>query len=346
VLPATEAGIEEVIKVANWMSSNGFDINRSCGYHVHIDCSDLSVAECAAVAFRYSARRTEFNAILPPSRHSAHWCNPLSGSGLDKVRRAVTGSEERWDSGERYTACNLAHVNGRGRRIEFRQHSGTLNASKIVGWYRLLCDFIAETVRLMRAEQAPVAAPVAAPVVAPVAAAPIVRRQRRRTSAQTRSEVVAVVPGATRIPVIEEGTDYDRFLRCIEARGVATQEDARSFGWDVTRLRVTAHWLRRNGASLVTTERNGELAYVGVDGARTREAIFVNQAQIRRRVETSVQTVVEAPAPVMPVTRSAPQTITNRDALIASLSNAPILQGASNETQAWYRQRREDFASL
>lgn len=346
VLPANQAGIDEATRIAKWLSSNGFDINQTCGYHIHLDASDMTVAEAAAVAFRYNARREEFNMVLPRSRHSSRWCVPLSGEAMDKVRRAMGNGNEHWTYGERYVAVNLHHLEKpqRKRHIEFRQHSGTLNADKIIGWYKLLCDFVAETLRLVREEAA---ASNQTATIPPAPVQPIIRRQRVARG-QTRSRVVATA--APRVPRIEPGTDYDRFLTRLEQNGVITTEDAREFGWVTgqgnnidSRLRVTAHWLRRNGAALVTTERNGELAYVGRDGARTRAEIFVNPVQVRQRVEVARDTSVAAPAPIMPVPA---RNVVDRNDLMAKLAAAPILQGASLETQAWYRQRREDFASL
>lgn len=346
-----QRGIDEVRKVANWLTNAGFDINTSHGYHIHLDASDMTSFEAAAISYRYNARRAEFNAILPRSRHENQYCGELRDHELDKVRNTVVNLDrhEEWSSGERFTAVNLQHIakDGSERRIEFRQHSGTLNADKIVGWYMLLCDFVEETLRIIRQPtEAGIAATMArvetTQAVAAVAAEPIVRAQRTRRGA-TRSVVIGT---RREMPVIDAGTDYAYFLDCIAERGVVTQADAAARSWDSTRLRVTAHWLRRNGAALVTTDRNGELAYVGQNGARTREAIFTNAAQIRQRIEVAAP--APAPAPRLnifdaPVQRRPAQVQT---ALLERLENADILQNVSPETQLWYRRRREDFASL
>lgn len=337
-LPGNEASFEQVRKVVEWMSAQGFDVNRSCGFHVHINTKDLTVAEQAAVSYRYHLNRDAINAVLPPSRHSGSYCAALGSREVSKVRSALVDHNATtiWSHDERRVAVNLEHATKgmSGRRIEFRQHSGTLNYGKIFGWYRMLCDFIEVTVALHRAG---VTAPAPQPVV-PVSGSTHVARLRRADQ-RTYSLRVATTPAGT-VPYIEPGSDYDKFLQAIEQDGVVTQQHGRTFGWPETRLRVTAHWLRRRGAALVTTERNGELAYVARNGVRDRAAMFVNEGEVRERlpvgavppVERTVRQMTAASPAVAPVDR-------------VSVLSAPFEQGLSAETLTWYRQRREDFGN-
>jgi hypothetical protein len=338
-LPGTQASLDEVTKVCNWLESNGYDVDVSCGYHVHIDAGDLTSYECAAIALRYHHCQVDINGILPPSRRGGQWAQNLTGSSLNKILTTITSGErsQRWDSRERYVSVNLQHVaNGRSsRRIEFRQHSGTVNASKVIGWYKFLCDFVAETLRLL-------AEIGGGAVTTPTNAPTIIRQQtRRRSGART----VSIVTGTTmspQVPLIDPNTDYDCFLRTIEQNGVITTDDARTFGWmdggtnsTNSRLRVTAHWLRRHGAELLTTQRNGELAYVGVNGARTRAQIFTAPAQIRQRV-----TVSGAPNAAAAV----PTTTRQRD-LLHKLSTTDVMSGLSTETARWFSDRMIEIAA-
>jgi hypothetical protein len=335
-LPGTEASLAEVTKVANWLLANGYDVDRTCGYHVHLDAADLSSYEAAAIAVRYHHCRREIDLIMPPSRRiggsNARWAQHITGPELSKVVRVLDSGDRtaHWSSGERYSAVNLQHMANarRDRRIEFRQHSGTLEISKILGWYKFLCAFVAETLRLLTdIGAAAVTTPISGGLTtsSPV----LVRRQSSRRPARTRTVVVGTTP-APRIPVILPGTDYDRFLQRLENNGVVTTDDAREFGWmsggtnaTNSRLRVTAHWLRRNGAELLTTQRNGELAYVGRNGARRRSELFTAPAQIRQRVTSTA-------------TRSTPATAD----LHVKLETTPLLQGMDPETVAWFNQRK------
>lgn len=328
-LVPTDANIDQVRKVANWLLANGFDVNKSMGLHIHVDASDMSPSEAAAVALRYHHRQAEIDAILAPSRRGAFYADRLYGSSLDKVERAANGRRAIWTHAERRVSVNLEHMHkgASARRIEFRQHHGTVDADKILGWHRFLCEFVAETLRLIRGNGS-------APSVVdtPSSAQPIVRTQRRRRG-QTRSVVVGTT-GVARVLRIDAGTDYDLFLQAIEGNGVVTLQDGRGFGWPETRLRVTAHWLRRHGAALVTTYRNGELAYVGANGATTRAAIFSQPAQIRQRVSVSASA-----APVLVASPAIPT------ATLAMVAAAPLLQNMSDQTKAWYESRRAAIAT-
>jgi hypothetical protein len=103
---------------------------------------------------------------------------------------------------------------------------------------------------------------------------------------------------------------------------------------------VTAHWLRRNGAELITTQRNGELAYVARGQADTLAAIFTAPAQIRRRVEVSSV----AAQPVAAAPQAAPSATPLPGDLMNLLATREVLAGASDDVQAWYAARRRDLA--
>ena len=140
---------------------------------------------------------------MPESRRNSRWCNALQGGAYNKVVQAVgdKNSAEAWGHGERYAHVNLQHMHASRdkRRIEVRHHSGSLNADKIIGWYKFLCEFVAETLKIVRAHNAAPAVQVAAPIVQVVA--PIVRSQRRTRAASTVSRVVGVCPAAVRGPI-------------------------------------------------------------------------------------------------------------------------------------------------
>jgi hypothetical protein len=352
----TQANFDILKKACTYLNEKGYDVNATCGLHVHIDGADLSIIESAAISYRYQKCWDEIIRILPRSRHANNFCRQLTdhcpmtgGSYQDKVERTIRNASTvaRWSDRERYVAVNLQHAaKARGsRRIEFRHHSGTVNYEKAVGWYTLMCDFMAETLRIVREHNGQSVVPVATSNQ-PTA---VVRRQRRRGGATT-STVVAMAPA--RVPYIEPGSDYDQFLQRLLQNGVITTDDAREFGWVVagrsddqnSRLRVTAHWLRRNGAALVTTHRNGELAYVPANGATTMVGVFANPRQVRRRLPVASNPDQMAFTPGTTVTAQQSTTAcANADELLAKLAAAPLLQGVTPETVAWYESRKAAF---
>ena len=313
-LPGTENSIALVRAVATALEGTGYRVNRSCGLHIHLDASDLSRRECAVVAWRYSLLQDSLKTILPRSRWDGTniYAQFASSSALTKITAAAQdpNTAAYWTHGERYVAVNLEHVHKSRseRRIEFRQAAGTVNAAKIIGWYKFLCEFVAETVRLVR-QPAPTVSQGADPVVTSV------------TTQETR-------PAA--VPPLRAGTDNYRFISALEQFGIVTQADARSFGWVDTRLRVTAHALRRLGANIVVVNHNGEGAYVVVGryGSPTNRAeIFTLPATVRR--------VRRAPGAAPVGTHIDVQAI---------LRAAPLEQGLSDSTKAWIDQRRAVLA--
>ena len=312
-LPGTDEGIEAVCKVAGYLEGANYKVDRSCGLHVHLDAADLSRHECAVIAWRYSLLQDSLKQVLPRSRWdgSNGYASFASSSSLTKITAAASNPQTAayWTHGERYTAVNLEHAHKARseRRIEFRQAGGTVNADKIIGWYRFLCEFVAETVRLVRAP-----APQAETGVASVTSV---------TTHETRPASV---------PPLRAGTDNYKFITTLETNGIITQNDARQFGWPDTRLRVVAHALRRLGANIVVINYNGEGAYV-VPGqaffSSPRHTIFTQPAIVRR--------VRRAPA-------AAPLG-TSFD-LEAVVRVAPLEQGLSDSTKAWLASRRETLA--
>jgi hypothetical protein len=352
VLPGTVEGIERAKKVARFFDGNGYKVNVSCGYHLNIDASDLTTQECAAIALRYNLHANELKTFLPRSRHAGTYTKFVAPgqAGWDKILRAALAprSTEAWGHGERYTAVNLEHIhNGNTtKRIEFRQAAGTLNCEKIAGWYVAICDFIAETVKLVREHNA-TPAPVA---VRPTnATRPTVGRYGRSS---TVSETVSSLP--PRVPAIIAGTDAERFLARLCSRRIITTPDAREFGWVTgqgnnidSRLRVTAHALRRLGANLNTITYAGELAYtvVGFEnisttlGAITLEQIFTLPVSVRSRRVNDARNIE-----VAPVAEAPPPAAVRRQPLDQVLRSTPFTQGFSEVAVRWIDSRKSIFA--
>ena len=138
-----EEGIEEAMAVAEALSDAGATVNRSCGFHVHFDASDLTVNDVKTIVRRYADHETEIDAIMPPSRRGSNntYCRSLSGIPFERFMRSFNITELASVMGSRYYKVNLMSFQRHGT-IEFRQHSGTINANKIANWVRFLGQFI------------------------------------------------------------------------------------------------------------------------------------------------------------------------------------------------------------
>ena len=138
-----EDGIAEAMTVAEALSDAGATVNRTCGFHVHFDASDLSVADVKTILRRYADHEAEIDAIMPPSRRGRAntFCNTLARISFPRMMQAESITEMAGIMGSRYYKVNLEAFLRHGT-IEFRQHSGTVNARKIANWVRFLGQFI------------------------------------------------------------------------------------------------------------------------------------------------------------------------------------------------------------
>lgn len=154
-----DAGLAEAEVVARALDDAGASVNVSCGLHVHFDAADLSAADIKAIVRRYAAHEAEIDAFMPRSRrgNANQYCRSLAGLMNDRFECARTIQELISHQGSRYFKVNLQSFQRHGT-IEFRQHSGTINASKVVNWVRFLADFIDQCKRVASGVPAPACA--------------------------------------------------------------------------------------------------------------------------------------------------------------------------------------------
>ena len=140
------SGFEQIKAVCKALSDAGATISRQTGMHVHHDKSDLSPKQIGMVFGTYAAFQTLLNYAVSPSRRNAGFARQLSTSitdnGNDKWDDVQTESQMlnklRQHIGNRYSAVNWDSMNPNSNQyhgtIEFRQHQGTTNATKVITW--------------------------------------------------------------------------------------------------------------------------------------------------------------------------------------------------------------------
>lgn len=147
-------GLDQIKAVCDVLNAIGCRVNRSTGIHVHHDFEDATINKMKSVLFLYAKAQVLTNALLP-TRIDNMYSRQVSLSqiqdGVSRVTRharnrnlqSVYGNRASGESGIRFFASNVLSgryytVNsqaflGHGT-IEFRQHSGSLNAQKIQSW--------------------------------------------------------------------------------------------------------------------------------------------------------------------------------------------------------------------
>ena len=169
-------GLEEVRKVMDAMTYFKSTVNTSCGFHVHHGVNGIRSRQLASAEDRVSLTATHFSnlvtlyntysiglsAMLPNSRTSSNGYGSFNSgydvSNIQSHARQVERNES--DNSSNLRSNTLENINTIGRSvsrqavylnqgitIEFRQHSGTTEADKVVNWIALTQAFVNETIR-------------------------------------------------------------------------------------------------------------------------------------------------------------------------------------------------------
>lgn len=190
-------GLQNVVRTVTALNNAGATVNRSCGLHVHIGADGLTVADLANIAVRYATYENVIDSWMPVSRRSSvnQYCASmryiLERSSYDTVPAYIRNmANARNASGlagifySRYQKVNYQALT-RQNTVEFRQHSGTCNAEKIVNWIVFLLGFV-ETSRLGNVENSSTSS------IAPVAS------RTRRSGRVAAGQVGAAMPANLR----------------------------------------------------------------------------------------------------------------------------------------------------
>lgn len=135
-------GLAECVKVAHALEAAEASINRTCGFHVHIDASSFSAIELYRIYDRYKKFESEIDSFMPRSRrgNSNQYCRSLASGSIPDPTRGMTKESLAGAQMSRYYKVNLKSYL-RHHTVEFRQHSGTVDAAKISNWIRFLQEF-------------------------------------------------------------------------------------------------------------------------------------------------------------------------------------------------------------
>ena len=133
-----EQGLEQLEKVCWVLDLCNVKVNESCGLHIHMDAADFDLATWKNLAITYKRLEGIIDGFMPLSRRNNRYCKSLSGISEDSIRRAQTITDlRRVFHNDRYHKVNL-EAYARHRTVEFRQHGGTTNFTKMSAWIHFL----------------------------------------------------------------------------------------------------------------------------------------------------------------------------------------------------------------
>lgn len=146
-------GIEQIKKVCIGLNRAGAKINNSCGFHVHFGATDFNLDNFKNLLTSFTHLEDKFDEINPTSRRSNnnHFCKNVSSiangnrtTAIQKINGAtsISNLSSSVFNGGRYFKLNVQSFQRHGT-VEFRQHSGTTQFSKIKNWI-LICGRLVE----------------------------------------------------------------------------------------------------------------------------------------------------------------------------------------------------------
>jgi len=158
-------GLQEVSSILQALKDVQRDVNRSTGFHVHMDVSSLSIDEMIKVCQNFIKYEFIMDHLQPPSRRSGNEFARSNRGSVNEIADATT-NRQRHDAlascntiqdlvslmngaGTKHYKLNLLNLqSGRQNTIEFRQHSSTTNYKKVGAWVRFCAAFVKNSARL------------------------------------------------------------------------------------------------------------------------------------------------------------------------------------------------------
>lgn len=148
-----EEGLKKVLKVVQILVENGFEVNESCGFHVHFDSSKLKSDNLKSLIFLYTIFEKCINKITSKDREDCRHSRKMDFTETVGPRggRQVLNQQQTLEKLEtcstiadiinlypsRYKKVNVTAIQKFGT-VEFRQHQGTLHEKRIIRWIRFL----------------------------------------------------------------------------------------------------------------------------------------------------------------------------------------------------------------
>ena len=120
-----ENGLDQIRTVCRVLAEQGARVNVTCGLHVHHDAADYKAKHFENVLRLYGRAESVLDSMMPKSRRENNntYCRSVDGIA-GRIGYSRMG---------RYYKVNFESYQRHGT-VEFRHHSGTIEADKIINW--------------------------------------------------------------------------------------------------------------------------------------------------------------------------------------------------------------------
>ena len=330
-------GLNEVRKVVNALVQAGATVDTSCGLHVHVDANDLTGASVVNVVRRYSRHEGSIDKVVPHHRRNNQYAGTVAHvvTTVENYLRSNPTATARaicdLTRGERYYKLNVNAFLKHGT-VEFRQHSGSIDATKITNWIMFCVTFVEDSIVTVTTRMETPVAPV---VAAPPVAAPV--PQRPVAVAPT----LPVAQRPLRINAVER--KFTQMLELFEAAGVygtvSVLMIANTLNINEASVPSYVSMFRDRYPSVVIRARRNQGYYTITASAVLRNLLnpvrpattLGDLVRERLGLDQPVAPVAPAPQPARPVTT------------IEVPTDRGIFDTLPVEVRAYYQERAVDF---
>lgn len=136
--------------VCEILNEAGASVNRSCGFHVHFGAANFTDAQWRRIILNYARIETIIDSFMAPSRrgNNSQWCTSIIdyANRIEGMANPTFEDMRRAFGCDRYRKVNLEAFS-RHHTIEFRQHAGTINFTKIENWVNFLAGLLTYSIQ-------------------------------------------------------------------------------------------------------------------------------------------------------------------------------------------------------
>eukprot|EP00978_Attheya_sp_CCMP212_P017667 scaffold47334_cov43-Attheya_sp.AAC.1 len=154
-----EAGLTECAQMVKALTDiSAIQVNKSMGFHVHINVKDLTMEELVQACHTFVQYERVMDTFMPPSRRTGSTESnnyfqshqTICLESLEACRTLDQLCDVMNPNKGRYYKLNLQNLKtGRQPTLEFRQHPTTSDADLVLSWVRLCMSLVYNTAKLL-----------------------------------------------------------------------------------------------------------------------------------------------------------------------------------------------------
>lgn len=141
--------LDSLKTVCEILAEAGASANKSCGLHVHFGAESFTSEVWRRIALNYGRLERVIDGFMPVSRRGDNncYCHTMAdGLGVIEAHPEYGLAEIQRVYHSRYHKVNFMAY-GAHKTIEFRQHSGTVNFTKVENWVKFLAGLLTYSIQ-------------------------------------------------------------------------------------------------------------------------------------------------------------------------------------------------------